>query len=222
MPDERAEVSRRTLLKLGGGVVVAGGAAALLIEYSTEPAIATSGLTAEDVQIAAAEGRVQQLTLAPTVTVEWENFPPIQTVRVRFRANGPQSNGTAIDWTASDRDSAAASGTAEFDIDEANLLGKNDGPLDASSFRATQEGKTVQSEVTVSMDVQLVDSNDNTVEQLTPAAQTTYAIEVTNQRSEVTVSGQLNTGGQCIRLNDFPEALWEDAECELRETGSGN
>lgn len=215
--NDSAELTRRTLLKLAAGVTVAGGAAALGVRRASEPAVATSGLTAEDVSVAAPEGEVRALTLAPTVTVRWEHFPPIKTVAVRFRADGPQSNGTALDWTEKQRDSPASSGEMKFDVGKTPLLGKNGGPLDASSFHAKSEGRTTEKQVTVRMDVRLVDDNDDVVRELTPAAETTYAVRVTNRKSEVTVSGRLNTGAQCVRFNDFPESLWRDVECELRE-----
>lgn len=206
MSDTRGEISRRTLLKLAAGTTVAGGAAAAGVYYTSQPAVAAEGLTAEDVSVESANGELQSLTIAPTISVQWENYSDVSEVDVKFRADGPQSNGTIIGWT--DRDvsrgrgrgqGGQSSGEIEFDLDTANMLSKNGGPLDASSFRP-EEGEEEESEVTVSLDLRLLDDEGNTIESQTPILAVTYAVRVTNLTSEVTVTGELNTGAEWIRL----------------------
>jgi hypothetical protein len=207
----RGEIDRRTLLKLAGGATVGGGAVAAGVYYTSEPAIAASGLTAEDVSVESAEGELQQLTIAPTVTVQWENYSGVQTVGVRFRADGPQSNGTVIEWTQQDLDEAQTSGEIEFDIETTNMLSRNDGPLDGSSFSA-EEGEEATNDVTAMMDVRLVDGDGNTLEQQTSIMEVTYTVTVTNLESEISVSGKLNTGAECITVED---SVLDDLRCLL-------
>jgi hypothetical protein len=207
--DTRGEMDRRTLLKLAGGAAAGGGAVAAGIYYTSEPAIAASGLTAEDVSVESAEGELQELTIAPTVTVRWENYSGVQTVGVRFRTDGPQSNGTVTEWTQRDLDEARTSGDFEFDMETANMLSRNDGPLDAGSFSA-EEGEEATNDVTVMMDVRLVDGDGNTIEQQTPIMEVTYAVRVTNLESEISVSGKLNTGAECVTVE---ESVLDDLRC---------
>lgn len=209
--DTRGEVDRRTLLKLAGGAAAGGGAVAAGVYYTTEPAIAASGLTAEDVSVESAEGELQALTIAPTVTVQWENYSGVQSVGVRFRANSPQSNGTVIEWTQQDLDESQTSGEIQFDIETANMLSKNDGPLDGSAFSA-EEGEEATNDVTVMMDVRLVDADGNTIVQQTPIIEVAYTIRVTNLESEISVSGELNTGAECITVE---ESVLDDLRCLL-------
>jgi hypothetical protein len=209
--DDRAELTRRTLLKVAGGTVVAGGAAALGVQYASGPAVAARGLGADDVSVTSADGELQELTIAPEVTVEWENYRDVRAVSLRFRADGPQSNGTVIDWTRRTLDSPQSSGEREFEFDTATMLSQNGGPLDASSFGA-EEGETAENDVIVSMDLRLVDADENRVESRTPIAQTTYTVSVTGLESEVTVSGQLNTGAECVAVRG---GLLEDIRCTV-------
>jgi hypothetical protein len=211
MSDTRAEIERRTLLKLAGGVLIGGGAAAAGVYYTTDPALAARGLTAEDVSVESADGVLQELTIAPTITVEWKNYPSVSTVALKFRADGPQSNGTVINWTPRDLDEPQSSGEIEFDLETTNMLSKNNEPLDASSFRA-EEGEEAENDVTVAMDLRLTDDEGNTIEERTPILETTYTVRVTNLESEITVSGQLNTGADCVTVD---EGIWSDIRCVL-------
>jgi hypothetical protein len=125
--------------------------------------------------------------------------------------NGPQSNGTVIEWTQQDLDETQTSGELQFDVETANMLSKNDGPLDGSAFSA-EEGEEATNDVTVMMDVRLVDGDGNTIEQQTPILEVTYTVRVTNLASEISVSGKLNTGAECITIE---ETVLGDLRCLL-------
>jgi hypothetical protein len=91
------------------------------------------------------------------------------------------------------------------------MLSKNDGPLDGSAFSA-EEGEEATNDVTVMMDVRLVDGDGNTIEQQTPILEVTYTVRVTNLASEISVSGKLNTGAECITIE---ETVLGDLRCLL-------
>lgn len=143
------------------------------------------------------------------MTVEWENYRDVRAVSLRFRADGPEQDGTVVDWTQRTLDSPRSNGEHEFDA--AAMLSQNGGPLDASSFSA-EEDETAENDVTVSMDLRLTDADENRVERRTPIAQTTYTVSVTGLESEVTVSGQLNTGAECVSVGG---RLLEELRCTV-------
>ncbi|MFB6102708.1 MAG: hypothetical protein ABEJ73_09095 [Haloplanus sp.] len=209
--DEGALVDRRTVVKVAAGTLVGGGVVALGIRSASDPAVAASGLTARDASAKSADGEVQRLTIAPTVTIEWENYRGVSTVALRFRADGPQSNGTVIGWTERSLDTPQSNGEVQFDLDAANMLSQNGGPLDGSSFSA-DEGDAAESDVTVSMDLRFTDADGNTTETRTPLVQTTYTVQVTDLRSKVTVSGRLNTGVECVTVS---ESLVDELRCRV-------
>lgn len=209
-------MSRRTLLKLAGGATAAGGAVAAGVYLTSEPSVAASGLNAEDVSIEAADGELQELTIAPTITVEWENYPSVHEIALKFRANGPQSNGTVINWTNQEVSSGRgrggqSSGELEFDLETTHMLSKNNGPLDASSFQP-DEGEEKESEVTVALDLRLLDDEGNSLETKTPILEVTYTVRVTHLEGEISVSGRLNTGAECISTDD---SIWDDLKCSF-------
>lgn len=211
--ETRGTINRRTILKLAGGVTVGGGAVAAGIYYTSESAVAASGLTAQDVSVESSEGGLQELTTAPTVTVEWENYPPVSGVGVKFRADGPQSNGTVIEWTTRESSGSgregSSNGEVEFDLETAHMLSKNDGPLGGSSFSA-EEGEEATNDVTVAMDVRLIDEDGDTIEEQTPIIEVTYTVRVTNLESEISVSGKLNTGAECVTVD---RSVWDKLRC---------
>ncbi|WP_148286777.1 hypothetical protein [Halarchaeum acidiphilum] len=217
--DIHAEMSRRTLLKVAGGTILGGGAVATGVYYTSQRALAASGLTAEDVSVESANGQLDELTIAPTITVQWENYPSVSRVAVRFRADGPQNNGTVIDWTDQSVSrrrgrgrGGQSSGDMDFDLETAHMLSKHDGPLDASSFNA-EGGQEAQNDVTVMLDVRLFDGEGNTIEQRTPILEVTYTVRVTNLESEIAVSGRLNTGAECISTDN---SVLSDFECLVK------
>lgn len=213
--DTRGTIDRRTLLKLAGGVTVGGGAVAAGVYYTSESAVAASGLTARDVSVESSEGELQELTTAPTVTVEWENYPRVSRVGVKFRADGPQSNGTVIEWTTQESSGrgreGSSNGVVEFDLETAHMLSKNDGPLDSSSFSA-EEAEEATNDVTVAMDVRLIGEDGDTIEEQTPIIEVTYTVRVTNLESKVSVSGKLNTGAECVAVD---RSVWDKLRCQF-------
>ncbi|WP_415087789.1 hypothetical protein [Natronomonas sp.] len=177
----------------------------------SQPALAVEGLTAEDVTVDTVDGQLQRLTIAPTMTVAWSDYPAISEVELQFRAEGPQSNGTVIEWSNQSPDNATSDGQVEFDFDPYPMLQKNGGPLDASSFEPA-EGEERSAAVTVFVDLRLIDENGEVVEEGQPIKEVTYTVAVTYAEGQVTVSGKLNTAGECIKLDD---SILEEFQCRV-------
>ena len=159
----------------------------------TQSALAVEGLTADDIHIEAVDREVEELTIAPTITLAWADYPAIDDTEVRFRADGPGRADTVIDWRNQSPDNTATDGTVEFDCEMCPLLEKNGGPLKTKPFEP-DPGEKTETNVTILLDLQIYCEDGECVEEQIPAQTVTYTVVVNHVEGEVTVSGDLNTG----------------------------
>jgi hypothetical protein len=212
MPETRDRLTRRqvvssALVAAGAGTVV--GAAA----FSSEPVKAqVSGLSAENVSVSGAEGRLAALTVAPDVTVEWSDLSrSVAELDVRIAASVPTgSSGEVATHTATDV--SGTSGSYSHAFDEQDLLSV----LDAETFRDdTEDGQPVEVGVDLSAGITFSDADG---EQFGPSPVDLlgFTVSVTNVavsqestcRGEpsdcegVSVSGAVNTGASAANPTD--------------------
>ncbi|MES3516261.1 MAG: hypothetical protein PPP58_01220 [Natronomonas sp.] len=185
-------LDRRALLKIAGGTAVAGGAAVGL-RFVTRPAVAVEGLTAEDVQVDTADGEIEEVTIAPTITVAWTTDTRVNEIWGRFRADGPRASGTAIGWKTRRVAPPTTEGAVEFDLDPHPLLDKNGGPLDASSFEPQDRREETSERVTAFFDVRLLAPGRNVVAERQPLDTVAFTLTVSRVDGATDVTGRLDT-----------------------------
>ncbi|SDX91311.1 hypothetical protein [Halopenitus persicus] len=193
------ELTRRTVLRAGGGSTLALITGGGLLVYSSEPAVAATGLSADDVTVSSNDGELTSLTIAPDITVSWDGQ---ETAVAEIQATwSVASSGTSESTVGSTPYSISApspgkSGSVDHTFPEISLLSNNGGALSASNFAATTDGGSTNTDVTLSMDVTLKDSSSNTVTSATDVlGPKTYAVTVTNVESTVDSTGTAGTGG---------------------------
>lgn len=175
-------------------LVAAGG----LITTSSRSAVAATGLTASDVTVSTNDGELNALTVEPNVTVSWSGMEEqVATVaatwNVKTNSNseepfGPTPEKIAVDTPTKDGE------VSHTYSDALGLLGGD--PLSASNFEAAIDGGTENTDVTLSMDVELRDASSNVITSRTEVlGPKTFTVTVTNESSSVSASGTANTGG---------------------------
>jgi len=195
----RRQVVSSALVAAGAGTVV--GAAA----FTSDPAEAqVSGLSAEDVSVSGAEGKLGALTVAPEVTVEWSDLSrSVAELDVRIAASVPTgSSGEVATHTATDV--SGTSGSYSHTFAQQDLLSV----LDAETFRDdTEDGEPAEVGVDLSAGITFFDADG---EQFgpTPVDLLGFTVSVSNVavarertcRGEpedcegVSLSGSMNTG----------------------------
>jgi len=203
----RRQVVSSALVAAGAGTVV--GAAA----FTSDPAEAqVSGLSAEDVTVSGAEGRLATLSVAPDVTAEWSDLSrSVEELDVRIAASVPTgSSGEVATHTATDV--SGASGSYSHAFAEQDLLSV----LDAATFRDdTEDGDPVEVGVDLSAGITFYDADG---EQFGPAPVDLlgFTVSVSNVavsqestcRGEpsdcegVSLSGAMNTGASAANPTD--------------------
>jgi len=203
----RRQLVSSTLLAAGAGTVV--GAAA----FTSEPAAAqVSGLSAEDVSVSGAEGRLAALTVAPDLTVEWSDLSrSVAELDVRLGVSVPTgASGEVATNTATDV--SGASGSYSHTFAEQDLLSV----LDAETFRDdSEDGEPVEVGVDLSAGITFYDADG---EQFgpTPVDLLGFTVSVSNaevsQESScsgepadcegVSLSGAMNTGASAANPTD--------------------
>ncbi|MDL0137992.1 hypothetical protein PNP85_00485 [Halobacterium salinarum] len=198
MPD----LSRRTLLKRAGA-----GTATLLavgsgVTYLTEPSVAASGLTASDVSVTSSNGTLTTLEIEPSITVSWSNQnATVATVKVTWYVKTASTSETTVGTTpySFSVSDPSQDGSISTQMGPISLLSNNGGALSASNFAAETDGGTKTTDVTISMDATLQDTNGNQLANTTDLlGPTTFAVSVTNEATEpasVSGSGTANTFG---------------------------
>ncbi|MDL0125607.1 twin-arginine translocation signal domain-containing protein [Halobacterium salinarum] len=196
------DTSRRTLLKRAGG-----GAATLLaigggMTYLSEPSVAATGLTADDVSVTSSNGTLTTLEIEPSITVSWSNQNTnVATVKVTWYVKTSSTSETTVGQTpySLSVSNPSQDGSISKQMGPISLLSNNGGALSASNFAAGTDGGTKTTDVTISMDATLQDSNGNQLANTTDLlGPTTFAVSVTNESTEsasVSGFGTANTFG---------------------------
>lgn len=193
---EKDSTSRRTFVKAAVTGTATATAGVGLLTLESKPAVAASGLSASDVDVTSNDGDLTSLTIAPDITVGWSGQEsPIAEVQYVWSASTSTNSGSLGTFSKSISTPTKSDSGVSKTFDTINMLGKNGGPLDASNFDAASDGGTKTTDVTITMDVTLKDSNGNTVHTKNSALSSTYAVNVTNKTSTVSSSGTANTGG---------------------------
>ncbi|OYR54548.1 hypothetical protein DJ71_27285 [Halorubrum sp. E3] len=197
-----ADQTRRDVMKRAGVVGAAGVLSSTALLSTSEPALAASGFTANDVNITTSDGKLNTLTINPDITIDWsDQGMPVATVEVTWKVSTSSTSKTTIGNTPYSFDVAdpVTSGSFNQTISEISMLSNNGGALDASNFEATTDGGSNTTDVTISMDCTLKDSNDNIITSATDLlGPNTYSVTITNGTSSspsISGSGTANTGG---------------------------
>lgn len=191
----RRDLIRKSAVGLTGAAAVSTG-----IIVSSEPTVAASGLTADDVSVSDTDGDITSLTVTPDITISWSNQnSQIKTVKLTWYVKTSSNSGTvgSTPYTFT-VDTATTDGSISPDIPTIDLLSNNGGALSGSNFNAATEGDTTNTDVTISMDVQLLDSGDNViVDRADLLGPKTFTVSVNHvaPASSVTASGTANTSG---------------------------
>ncbi|PHQ38869.1 hypothetical protein DJ69_09320 [Halorubrum persicum] len=194
--------TRRDVMKRAGVVGAAGVLSSTALLSASEPALAASGFTANDVNITTSDGKLNTLTINPDITIDWsDQGMPVATVEVTWKVSTSSTSETTIGNTPYSFDVAEPTTSGSFNqtISEISMLSNNGGALDASNFEATTDGGSNTTNVTISMDCTLKDSNDNIITSATDLlGPNTYSVTITNGTSSspsISGSGTANTGG---------------------------
>lgn len=197
------EFTRRDAIRAGGGStlgLLAGGA---WIAYSSGSAVAATGLTANDVTVDSADGSLTTLTIAPSITVSWDGQDSeVDEIKATWSVGTSYTDETTVGNTpySISVSNPGTSGSVDHTFPTISLLSNNGGALTESNFDATTDGGSTTTDVTLSMDVVLKDSGDNTIASQTDIlGPKTYAVTVNNESSTVEPiidsSGTANTSG---------------------------
>jgi len=182
----KAGASLTALAAVGGGVLLSG----------SEPALAASGLTADDVTVTTNDGQLNTLTITPDITVSWTGMQEqVATVAVTWFV---KTNATSETHFGSNPKKL----TVDTPLKQGSLSHTYSSPLDllnvlsASTFEATTDGGSTSTDVTLSMNAELRNSNSGTITSKTDVlGPKTYTVTVKNESSSVSSSGTANTGG---------------------------
>jgi len=192
------EVDRRDLVKGGAGALTALVAGGGIIQISSSPALAATGLTAQDVSVSSSDGELDTLTISPDITVSWSNrSSAVETVEVTWYVSTPFKSETSVGSTPNTYDVSDPSkdGSINQTMGPINFLSNNGGPLTGSNFDAS-DGNTTTTDVTISMDAKIKDSGDNTLATKTDIlGPKTFTVQVSNTTSTTSASGTANTDG---------------------------
>jgi hypothetical protein len=193
------ELTRRDVIRVGGGSTLALIAGGGLVVYSSDSAVAATGLTAKDVSVSSSDGDITTLTITPEITVSWDGQETaVAEIHATWHVKTSSTSETTVGSTPYSIavSSPSKSGSANHTFPEISLLSKNGGALGASNFDSTTDDGSNSTDVTLSMDVVLKDSGSNTIASATDIlGPKTYAVTVNNTESSVDSSGTANTSG---------------------------
>lgn len=193
------DLSRRNVVRAGAStavaVLVSGGA----LVYSSESAVAATGLTANDVSISSNDGDLTTLTVTPDITVNWDGQETaVSEIQATWNVQTSSTSETTVGNTpySISVSNSSKSGSVSHTFSEISLLSKNGGALDASNFNAATDGGSTTTDVTLSMDATLKDSGSNTITSVTDVlGPNSYSVTVNNASSSVSSGGTANTDG---------------------------
>jgi hypothetical protein len=192
------DVTRRDLVKAGGATAAAL-AVSSIVTFASRPAVGATGLTADDVTVSANDGELDSLTLAPEITVSWDGWAePVTTVEATWYVKTSSTSETTVGSTpfTFDVSSPGKSGSISRSMSSINLLSNNGGALSGSNFDETTDGASKTTDVTLSMDGKLKDSEGTVLADRTDLlGPKTFSVTVENTASTVSSSGSANTDG---------------------------
>lgn len=206
-----------TKLLVAGLVVTVGVVTASFAFVAFGPGSASAmsvALTAENVSLTTDDGKVEAVTIDPTMTVAWNGLDEgAQSVVASYRVSkepslrGPPVGDTTVDCTAEptfdcgntsqgDLTLSISEDTTGIAVDAYDLT--NTREFDASDFSAP-EGETVTQTVYVTVEVAVVNTTypyeafrSNYIR--SKNVTTSFDVTVTNREGELIVTGVLNTG----------------------------
>ncbi|SDY95167.1 hypothetical protein SAMN05216564_11813 [Halopenitus persicus] len=201
--DLMTELTRRNAIRVCSGSALALIAGGGVLTYSSESAVAATGLTANDVSVSSADGSLTTLTITPDITVSWDGQETeVAEIQATWYVKTSSTSETTVGSTpySITVSSPGTNGSVDHTFPEISLLSNNGGALSGSNFDATTDGGSTTTTVTLSMDVTLKDSGSNTITSQTDVlGPQNYDITVNNTESSVnpsiSSSGTANTNG---------------------------
>lgn len=186
--------TRRTLLQtaVGAGTAAGVGVGGVLLSTREKPALAASGMTADDVSIENDDGSVSELTINPEPTVEWSGLDEsADRIFIEYLA-GLSGEDRDVVGSRTDDSINGTSGSITFErlSDPYDILEQTS--LSSSDFEA-EDGTAKETDV--DLDIYITLSNDSGGEIIGTNETVTFTVIVNNLESSVTVSGSFNTDG---------------------------
>ncbi|RLM94817.1 hypothetical protein D3D02_02210 [Halobellus sp. Atlit-38R] len=189
VPDSNSgsERGHLTLVAFVAVTVVFG---SLGMAFMSAPASASTSFTANDVSATTANGKLNELTVAPNGTVSYsglEQEPSGVTVTVEVKG------GSASDWkeiSSKSHSATGLSGEVSYDFSETRLL--QDTSMKPSDFRAT-DGSSGSTDVQIRVTAVVEDAGPNG-DDVTTTSTNTFAVTVENKKAGAGVGGKANTG----------------------------
>lgn len=213
MADSKSEdkvfFTRRRIVRGIGVTAGAGAIGAAGLFYSTQPVLAAHGsLSADALAIEANDEAVTEVTITPSLTLDWSNFSSgVSGFDITVQAapsGGTLADATALTGVSDDTSSAVTtfsgtltseSGSATVDLSGIALVDGGTGPIAESDLpNGVGDGESV----TNSLDLEItatansasggVSANDTT-------PTTTFDVTLNNTAGDTTTSGTVNTTG---------------------------
>lgn len=193
------ELTRRNAMRVCSGSALALVAGGGMFMYSSESAVAATGLTTDNVSVSSADGDIATLAITPDITVSWDGQETeVAEIQATWSVMTSSTSETTVGSTpfSITVSSPGTTGSVDHTFSEISLLSNNGGALSGSNFDATTDGGSTTTTVTLSMDVTLKDSGSNTITSQTDVlGPQEYDVTVTNTESTVSSSGTANTSG---------------------------
>ncbi|MDQ2053665.1 hypothetical protein [Halobellus sp. H-GB7] len=158
--------------------------------FMSAPASASTSFTANDVSATTANGKLNELTVAPNGTVSYsglEQEPSGVTVTVEVKG------GSASDWkeiSSKSHSATGLSGEVSYDFSETRLL--QDTSMKPSDFRAT-DGNSGSTDVQIRVTAVVEDAGPNG-DDVTTTSTNSFAVTVENTKAGAGVGGKANAG----------------------------
>lgn len=207
--DDKVFFTRRRIVKGIGVSAGAGTIGAAGLFYGSQPVLATHGsLSADALGIDANDEAVTEVTITPSLTLEWSNFSSgVSGFDITVQAapsGGTLADATALTGVSDDTSSGVTtfsgtltseSGSATVDLSGIPLVDGGNGPISTSDLpNSVGDGESV----TNSLDLEITAtansaSGGGSAVDTTPT--TTFDVTLNNTAGDTTTSGNVSTSG---------------------------
>lgn len=157
-------------------------AAIAMLAFPSGATVATADFGAEDVHVTTEDGRVDSVSVDPTITVTWQGFDaPVETVNVSLASRFEDSQWRM--FYAEDHPASGTSGTETYALGEHQALG----------LVYPSDGAGQQFDVGLRLTVTAESATGRTA---TTTDTATFSVTVENADAEVSVSGAANPSAE--------------------------
>lgn len=207
--NDNTDISRWNAIRGTAAVATAGILGTGIFLSATQPAVAvTDGWTSRDITIDTNDGEVQEVLIAPTMTVQWENFTEdVDGIDITITASidhsadfifeleniNSDTNDDVVSFETGEDTFGNSGGTAEIelvrkDITNGGEITEDDVP---SGLSSGEEEESDSVGVKAEINVRGIGS-----ESAMTAVSDSYFVTVKNPDSDTSVDGESNTDGR--------------------------